>query len=35
MSYQVLRALAVCSGGQLNFDNLFVVARKGTAASSP
>jgi SAM-dependent methyltransferase len=35
MSYQVLRALAVCSGGHLNFDNLFVIARKGTAASSP
>jgi 2-polyprenyl-3-methyl-5-hydroxy-6-metoxy-1,4-benzoquinol methylase len=28
--YQVLRALAVCSGGQLNFDNLFVVARKAS-----
>jgi 2-polyprenyl-3-methyl-5-hydroxy-6-metoxy-1,4-benzoquinol methylase len=35
MSYQVLRALAVCSGGRLNFDNLFVIARKGTASSSP
>ncbi len=35
MSYQVLRALAVCSGGHLNFDNLFVVARKGAAAPSP
>jgi SAM-dependent methyltransferase len=33
ISYQVLRALAVCSGGHLNFDNLFVVAQK--SASSP
>jgi 2-polyprenyl-3-methyl-5-hydroxy-6-metoxy-1,4-benzoquinol methylase len=33
MSYQVVRALAACSGGYLNFDNLFVVARKGTAAA--
>ncbi len=32
MSYQILRALAVCTGGYLNFDNLFVVARKGAAA---
>jgi 2-polyprenyl-3-methyl-5-hydroxy-6-metoxy-1,4-benzoquinol methylase len=35
LSFQVLRAFAVCSGGRLNFDNLFVVARKGTAAASP
>ena len=28
-SYQALRALAVASGGRLNLDNLFVVARKG------
>ena len=34
-SFQILRALAVCSGGHLNFDNLFVVARKGAAAPSP
>ena len=34
MSFQILRALAVCSGGYLNFDNLFVVARKGAAAPS-
>jgi 2-polyprenyl-3-methyl-5-hydroxy-6-metoxy-1,4-benzoquinol methylase len=27
-SFQILRALAVCSAGRLNFDNLFVVARK-------
>jgi SAM-dependent methyltransferase len=27
-SFQVLRTVAVCSGGRLNFDNLFVVARK-------
>jgi 2-polyprenyl-3-methyl-5-hydroxy-6-metoxy-1,4-benzoquinol methylase len=33
--YQVLRALAVGSGGRLNYDNLFVVARKGAAAPSP
>jgi SAM-dependent methyltransferase len=33
-SYQALRALAVCSGGFLNFDNLFVVARKRPAAPS-
>jgi len=32
MGFQVLRALAVCSGGHLNFDNLFVIARKGAAA---
>jgi len=32
MGFQILRALAVCSGGYLNFDNLFVVARKGAAA---
>lgn len=35
MSFHALRALAVCSGGRLNFDNLFVVARKGAAAASP
>jgi SAM-dependent methyltransferase len=29
VSFQALRALAICSGGHLNFDNLFVVARKG------
>jgi hypothetical protein len=34
MCFQALRALAVCSGGSLNFDNLFVVARKGAAAPS-
>jgi 2-polyprenyl-3-methyl-5-hydroxy-6-metoxy-1,4-benzoquinol methylase len=34
-TFQLLRALAVCSGGRLNFDNLFVVARKGAAAPSP
>jgi SAM-dependent methyltransferase len=33
-SFQVLRALAVCSADRLNFDNLFVVARKGAATSS-
>jgi hypothetical protein len=33
--FHILRALAVCSGGRLNFDNLFVVARKGAAAPSP
>lgn len=33
--FQILRALAVCSGGHLNFDNLFVVARKGATAPSP
>ncbi len=32
-SFRVLRALAVCSAGRLNFDNLFVVARKGAVAS--
>ncbi len=35
MSFRILRALALCSGGRLNFDNLFVVARKGAAAASP
>ncbi len=35
LSFQALRALAVCSGGRLNFDNLFVVVRKATAAASP
>ena len=34
MCFQALRALAVCSGGYLNFDNLFVVARKGVAPPS-
>ena len=29
-SFQVVRALAVLSGGRLNFDNLFVVAFKGS-----
>lgn len=33
-SFQLLRALAACSGGSLNFDNLFVTARKSAAASS-
>jgi|GEM_PF-690164 len=32
--YHLLRALAACSGGRLNFDNLFVVARKRAAAPS-
>jgi 2-polyprenyl-3-methyl-5-hydroxy-6-metoxy-1,4-benzoquinol methylase len=35
MSFQVLRALAVCSGGYLNFDNLFVLARKGAPPPAP
>jgi SAM-dependent methyltransferase len=35
MSYQVLRAFDLCSGGRLNFDNLFVVGRKGVSPSSP
>lgn len=35
MCFYILRALAMCSGGALNFDNLFVVARKGAAAPSP
>lgn len=35
MSFHVLRALAVTSGGLLNFDNLFVVAHKRVAAISP
>jgi hypothetical protein len=35
MSFHVLRALAVSSGGHLNFDNLFVVAHKRVAAMSP
>jgi 2-polyprenyl-3-methyl-5-hydroxy-6-metoxy-1,4-benzoquinol methylase len=35
MSYQGLRALAVCTGGRLNFDNLFVVGRKGVSPPSP
>jgi 2-polyprenyl-3-methyl-5-hydroxy-6-metoxy-1,4-benzoquinol methylase len=35
MSFQALRALAVCSGHRLNFDNLFVVARKGTPTGAP
>ena len=30
--FQALRALAAVSAGRLNFDNLFVVARKGAAA---
>ena len=34
-SFQALRALAICSADRLNFDNLFVVARKGVTASSP
>jgi hypothetical protein len=29
--FQVLRTLSACTGGRLNFDNLFVVARKGAA----
>jgi 2-polyprenyl-3-methyl-5-hydroxy-6-metoxy-1,4-benzoquinol methylase len=33
-SFQFLRAIADCSSGSLNFDNLFVAARKGAAASS-
>jgi hypothetical protein len=28
LGFQAVRALAVVSGGRLNFDNLFVVARK-------
>jgi SAM-dependent methyltransferase len=35
ISFQILRALAVCSGERLNFDNLFVVAWKGRAVSPP
>lgn len=35
MCFQVLRGLAVGSGGRLNFDNLFVVAQKGAPAPSP
>jgi SAM-dependent methyltransferase len=35
MSFHALRALAVSSGGHLNFDNLFVVAHKRVAAMSP
>ena len=31
MAFQVVRALAVCTGGRQNLDNLFVVARKGAA----
>lgn len=34
-SFQIVRGLALCSRGKLNFDNLFVVARKGAAAPSP
>lgn len=33
-SFHAIRTLAVCSGGQLNFDNLFVVAQKGPAVPS-
>ncbi|HXF52626.1 MAG TPA: class I SAM-dependent methyltransferase [Hyphomicrobiaceae bacterium] len=33
-SYYLLRALATLSGGRLNFDNLFVVARKSAATRS-
>lgn len=33
LCFQILRGLAVGSGGRLNFDNLFVVARKGGAAA--
>lgn len=32
--FQILRTLAVCSGGHLNYDNLFVVARKGAVIPS-
>jgi hypothetical protein len=35
MSFHALRALAVCSAGYLNLDNLFVVARKGVVVTSP
>jgi SAM-dependent methyltransferase len=31
--FHAVRALAVCSGGRLNFDNLFIVARKGSDGS--
>jgi SAM-dependent methyltransferase len=34
-SFLCLRALAVASGGRLNLDNLFVVARRGAAAPPP
>jgi 2-polyprenyl-3-methyl-5-hydroxy-6-metoxy-1,4-benzoquinol methylase len=30
--FHMLRALAVCSGGYLNYDNLFVIAQKRTPA---
>jgi hypothetical protein len=29
-AFHALRTLAICSAGRLNFDNLFVAARKGT-----
>jgi hypothetical protein len=32
LCFQSLRAVAFVSGGRLNYDNLFVVARKGPAA---
>jgi SAM-dependent methyltransferase len=35
ISFQILRAIAVCSGGRLNYDNLFVVAWKGGAVQPP
>ena len=35
LSFQALKVLAVCSGGRLNFDNLFVLARKTTVTASP
>jgi hypothetical protein len=35
ISFQILRALAVCSRGRVNFDNLFVVAWKRRAVSTP
>jgi len=33
--FQAVRALATLSGGRLNYDNLFVVARKGSLGDSP
>jgi 2-polyprenyl-3-methyl-5-hydroxy-6-metoxy-1,4-benzoquinol methylase len=35
MSFQGVRTLAALSGGRLNLDNLFVVARKGSPGGSP
>jgi 2-polyprenyl-3-methyl-5-hydroxy-6-metoxy-1,4-benzoquinol methylase len=34
VAFHVLRALAVCTGGRVNLNNLFVVARKGPAVPS-